>query len=151
MKAYKIHNCFQKLYNPYAYKWTMVDRNFCNETYPDLSLLIVAITAVQHTEHRRLIRKTWGDAVLYKHVGRFPFILQNFIYDHHFNTSSTGIQFSCWQCKSHFGKAISVGLDELTPEIHRIRRWIWWLNAQVTNNRGSRKEIANWTGGRSNK
>ncbi|KAL3998118.1 Galactosyltransferase family protein [Acanthocheilonema viteae] len=55
-----------ELYNRYAYKWKIIDRKFCTQNYPDLLLLIVAITAIEQREHRNVIRKTWGDVKLYK-------------------------------------------------------------------------------------
>uniref|UniRef100_A0A8R1TSR9 Hexosyltransferase n=1 Tax=Onchocerca volvulus TaxID=6282 RepID=A0A8R1TSR9_ONCVO len=55
-----------ELYKRNTHKWEIVDRNFCSQKYPDLLLLIVAITATEQREHRNLIRKTWGDVKLYK-------------------------------------------------------------------------------------
>uniref|UniRef100_A0AAF5Q1N7 Hexosyltransferase n=1 Tax=Wuchereria bancrofti TaxID=6293 RepID=A0AAF5Q1N7_WUCBA len=55
-----------EFYNRYAYQWKIVDDKFCSQKYPNLLLLIFAITAVEQREHRNLIRKTWGNIRLYK-------------------------------------------------------------------------------------
>nr|CDP91386.1 Bm1127 [Brugia malayi] len=76
-EAINTFNCSNnmELYNRYACQWKIIDKNFCSQKYPNLLLLIFAITAVEQREHRNLIRKTWGNIRLYedfKTVVLFP-------------------------------------------------------------------------------
>uniref|UniRef100_A0A183CVE2 Hexosyltransferase n=1 Tax=Gongylonema pulchrum TaxID=637853 RepID=A0A183CVE2_9BILA len=56
----------ETLFSNNVNQWIMVDREFCIKKYPDLLLLIVAITSVHETHYRRTIRQTWGKPALYK-------------------------------------------------------------------------------------
>ncbi|VDK56658.1 unnamed protein product [Anisakis simplex] len=46
--------------DPYRYKWTLNQGNFCNAYYSDLKYLIVVHSATGHFDRRRMLRRIYG-------------------------------------------------------------------------------------------